>query len=244
MRLKLIACKIMSREICQAAAKSPNYIDISFMRQGLHNEPSTLSSALQHEIDLIDAGEDIHSDTREYDAVLLGYGLCSGGITGVHSQRYTMVIPRAHDCTSIFLGSSKRYQELFDQYSGGIYWYTVGWLENCLMPSRETEIAKYNQYFSRYGKENADYLIDNEHECLKRYRAGAFIKTTATPDGCGQEVKKSCEYYSWQYLGIDGDGRLLTDFLNGSWDRDRFLILPPKSSAQPSFDSRIIKPSE
>jgi len=36
-RLKLISCEILYREICAAVARSPNQVDIEFLPKGLHD---------------------------------------------------------------------------------------------------------------------------------------------------------------------------------------------------------------
>ena len=61
MRLKLIACKALFRELSYVSALSDNIIDITWMRQGYHNEPEVLHSLLQQEIDAVEAGSDPHS---------------------------------------------------------------------------------------------------------------------------------------------------------------------------------------
>ena len=121
MRLKLIACKALFRELSYVSALSDNIIDITWMRQGYHNEPEVLHSLLQQEIDAVEAGSDPHSyrirpeDGRsgDFDAILLGYGLCSNATAGVCARHHRLVIPRAHDCITLFLGSKERYASCF-----------------------------------------------------------------------------------------------------------------------------------
>ena len=40
-----------------------------------------------------------------YDAILLGYGLCGNGLAGVTARHTRLVLPRAHDCIGILMGS-------------------------------------------------------------------------------------------------------------------------------------------
>ena len=67
-------------------------------------------------------------DASRYDAILLGYGLCNNGIAGLRAPTIPLVVPRAHDCMTIFFGSKERYLEYFQQ-NPGTYFYTSGWLE-------------------------------------------------------------------------------------------------------------------
>ena len=39
-----------------------------------------------------------------------------------------LVIPRAHDCIALFMGSRQRYREYFDAHPG-TYYRTSGWIE-------------------------------------------------------------------------------------------------------------------
>lgn len=245
MRLKLIACKVISREIGLLSAQSKNTIDITTLRQGLHNEPEKLREALQREIDLIDRHDDIHSCNNPgsvFDAILLGYGLCSNGVVGVSSKKYPIVIPRAHDCATLFLGSKERYKAIFDEKSGGVYWYTPGWIENTPMPSAESEAEKRELYNERYGEENADYLIETEREWLKNYHCLAYVETPGICAGeCRAFTKRAAAYFGLDYAEYDGSLNLLQALLEGDWDAERFLILPPGASAEPSYDSNIVR---
>ena len=103
-----------------AAARSRNLIDFEFLTQGYHDIPGTGRAEIQKRIDATAAGR--------YDALLLGYGLCSNILTGLTTAHTQLVIPRAHDCITFFLGSKERYQECFNA-KPGTYYYTSGWLE-------------------------------------------------------------------------------------------------------------------
>lgn len=244
MRLKLIACKVLCREISRICADSENFIDVTYLRQGYHNEPAKLREVLQREIDRVDSGDDTHTcavNERDFDALLLGYGLCSNGTVGVSSRKYPIVMPRAHDCITLLLGSAAKYRQIFDEYSGGVYWYSCGWIENCPMPCRETEQMNFERYKEKYGVDNAVYLAGSESVSLHNYRCAAFIDTGVKTHECIEATCEAAEYYGWQYRQYQGDPKLLTDFISGNWDNERFLKLPPRCCAAPSYDEKIIK---
>ena len=52
------------------------------------------------------------------DYILLGYGLCSRRTAGLTTDHTPLVIPSAHDCITLFLGSSKRYTKRFEESLG------------------------------------------------------------------------------------------------------------------------------
>ncbi len=121
MRLKLIACEIMYRELCAAVARSTNLVNVEFLPKGLHDiGQAGMSSRLAEALFGVD-------ETR-YEAVLLGYGLCSNGLVGLTARSIPLVAPRAHDCITLFLGSKERYLEYFNEHPG-VFYKTSGWIE-------------------------------------------------------------------------------------------------------------------
>jgi len=96
MFLKVIACEIAARELYHTAARSRNLVDLELLTQGHHDTPRTGQVEIQKRIDAVPAGK--------YDAIVLGYGLCSSILTRLSTAHTTLVIPRAHDCITFFLG--------------------------------------------------------------------------------------------------------------------------------------------
>lgn len=244
MRLKVIACKVLTRELSALCAGSENYIDFTWLRQGYHNEPDLLRKILQQEIDKIDNDDDpftCSSSVGEFDAIVLGYGLCSNGVCGVKSKKYPIVIPRAHDCITLFLGSKERYRELFDEQDGGIYWYTPGWIENSIMPSKKQYEINRQIYAENYGEENADYLMEMEQGWLKKYHWAYYVSLNGVKYPDYREFTKSCaDYHGWSFKDIDGDDNLLKALIDGNWDSDKFIVIPPDKCAAPSYDDNIL----
>ena len=76
-RFKVIACNVMWRELSHFAALSPHAFNLQFLDWGLHAEPDRLRQELQKAIDATGEG---------YDAILLGYGLCSNGVEQFHAE--------------------------------------------------------------------------------------------------------------------------------------------------------------
>jgi hypothetical protein len=85
-------------------------VDIELFRRGLHNEPADLRGKLQARIDALSG--------PPYDAIVMGYGLCGQASAGLIARGVPLVIPRAHDCITLFLGSRKRYQYQFENFPG------------------------------------------------------------------------------------------------------------------------------
>lgn len=245
MRLKIIACKVFYREISLLTANSKNIIDVTYIRQGLHDNPKKLKDILQGEITKIDKGADIYSHFSEihsdFDAILLAYGLCSNSTAGIQSKKYPIVIPRAHDCITLLLGSKEKYKELFDANHGGIYWYSCGWIENSSMPGKKRLDTFYEKYLKKYGEKKAKYLLEAEKSWHAGYNMAAFINWKGIISEEYEKYAKECaEYLNWRYEVFEGDDSLMKRFIDGDWNKEDFLIVPPGHELVQSLNDDVI----
>jgi len=87
MRLKLISCEVLFREMCDACAHSPHQVDLEFLLKGLHDlGAKAMAEKIQGVVDRAPEGV--------YDAILLGYGLCGNGLDGLTARHTRLVLPR------------------------------------------------------------------------------------------------------------------------------------------------------
>jgi hypothetical protein len=221
MRLQFIACKVLQKEAYLCAARSKNTVDVVLMEQGLHLYPDKLRSEVQK---TLDRTSDIQG--REYDASLLGYGLCSNGITGL-SAKIPIVVPRGHDCITLLLGSKEKYKEYFDSHRG-VYWYSPGWIETSTLPGKERYERTLKEYKEKYGQDNAEYLMNMEQNWMKEYSWATYIDWDFTNSQEEKEYTKRCaEYLGWKYDELKGDQGLMQRFVDGIWNENEFLIIHP-----------------
>lgn len=253
MRLKLIACKILFREISYLCSMSDNIVDITWMRQGKHNYPEQLHDLLQEEIDRIEEGDDPHTnkmnDTSEsddgiaedFDAILLGYGLCSNAVSGLKTKSHKLVIPKAHDCITLFMGSKETYAKYFNEIPG-CYWYTADWIENADMPGPERQARMIRMYEEKgYDEDTIEYLLETM-DGLNNYHNAAYVRMPLFDKPHYQEVtKRAAEHFGWTYHEIEGNMSLMERFISGDWNEEDFLVLEPGESAQQSYDGDILK---
>jgi hypothetical protein len=239
--LKLLACKVLQREISLLMAKCENFIDVTYIRQDFHETPHLLNVALQEEIDKLDAGTDKYSCPEPFDAILLGYGLCSNAVTGLISTRHKIVIPKAHDCITFLLGSRESYDKNFNE-NPGTYWYSTGWVENAKLPSKKRLEEIRQEYIEVYGEENAPFLMEMEHNWVKDYKAAAFINWSGINSEKARQFTRECaDSLQWDYKQFEGSSGFLADFLNANWNTDYFLVLEPGQTAEQSYDTGIIR---
>ena len=243
MRLKLVACEICYREMCAAAARSINQVDIEFLPKGLHDiGQAGMCGRLKEVLAAVDQGQ--------YDAILLGYALCSNGLVGVTADRIPLVVPRAHDCITLFLGSKERYLDYFQSHPG-VYFKTSGWIERGqgLIQYREDSIAQksgmmqtFEELAAKYGEDNARYLYEQLCDMTRNYSGMTYIEMGVEPDDrFERQARQQAAERGWKFEKLAGDMTLIRQLVDGPWDDARFLVVPPRGRIAASFDESIIK---
>ena len=123
MRILLIGCEVIIRELCEAITRSPHVVDARFLSKGLHDlGAKAMRQGLQAAIDEVEAR------AETYDAIALGYGLCGNGLAGVEARSIPLVLPRAHDCITLLMGSRTGFERYFQDHPG-VYYRSVGWVD-------------------------------------------------------------------------------------------------------------------
>ena len=245
MRFKLISCEIFFREMCAAVARSPHFIDIEFLPKGLHDMGSaSMLARVQAAVDRVESG---------YDAILMGYGLCNNGLAGLSARAIPLVLARAHDCITLFLGSKERYLEYFNS-NPGVYFKTTGWIERAengggelrqlSVPSQLGINMSFQELVEKYGEDNARYLFE-ELSYSKNYGQFTFIEMGVEPDGSFEEhTRKLAEERKWKYEKLQGDLSMIQRLVNGQWDDKEFLVIPPGWRVSAKYDEGIVTAEE
>lgn len=241
-RFKLIACEILYREMCAAVAHSCNQVDVEFLPKGLHNIPSAeMLQRIQAAVDRV--------DPAQHEAVLLGYALCNNGLAGLVARTIPLVLPRAHDCITLFLGSKERYREYFDRHPG-VYFETTGWLERGGTAEEFQQIsishqagmgASYEELVAKYGEDNARFLFDQLCNTLRNYDQFTFIEMGLEPDDrFERHARDAAKERGWKFEKIRGDPSMIQRLANGEWDDREFLVVPPGWKVVARYDEAII----
>lgn len=240
MRIALIACMVLNREINRLSSESTQIVRTWWLRQGLHDTPSTLHQRLQSTIHEIEKENSELSPCMRFDAIALAYGLCSNSVENLSSS-LPLIIPRCDDCISLLLGSSARYQELFSSFPG-IYWFSRGWMEHAFTPSKEGYQKKHKEYSELYGEENADFLMETMNNWLLPYHYYAYISSPIGNDSAFRnQAKKAAKDFDMEFLAFDGSLDYLHSLINGPWPQDKFLFCPPGQRVALTFDIQKIK---
>ncbi len=226
MLFKLIACEIFTREICYCVARSPHRVDLEFTEIGSHQNSDALRANLQERIDRASGRE------RKYDAVLLGYGLCGNATVNLAARTIPLVIPRAHDCCTLFLGSKRKFQKYFGANPSRPF-YTTGYCErgDDSFPRRlniqGVPGQSFEDYVQRYGRENAEYLWELLHPKEKEDEL-IFIRIPETDHpGYAEKCRAAAAAGGKKYVELPGDIRLIKNLVSGHWNNEDFLVVQP-----------------
>ena len=248
MKYRLIACSVFTRELCGFIARSQRVVDPEFLELGLHEHSDLLRTQLQQRIDALTG--------KGYRAILLAYGLCGNALAGLWARDTPLVVPRAHDCATIFLGSTSTFlKEFGDNLSAP--WTSCGYMEreSAYMRTSDTGRANgfglsYEELAAQYGQENADYLWDTLHPELNEPIL-RFIQTPSTATlGREDKVRSLAEAEGKEFKLVLGDEGLLRGLIEGAWDQEppagdikegtgdlhNYLVVPPGGQIKALYD--------
>ncbi|MBN1967542.1 MAG: DUF1638 domain-containing protein [Anaerolineae bacterium] len=236
-----LTCEALARSVYAIAAASPHTISVQLYKQGLHNHPKHLRDVLQTQIDAIAPGA--------CDAILLVYGMCGTATVGLTTPHTPLVIPRAHDCITLYLGAGARYQAEFERHPG-TYWYSVDYMERAEDQNKvalgaaglEAEQEQYEEYVRKFGQETADLLIEEMRGWARHYTRAAFIDTGLGDSAPFEQMARDkAAREGWVFERLAGDHRLLKLLLDGQWAEDEFLVVPPGYTIRQTFGDGLIE---
>lgn len=236
MRLHIIACQVFGRELNYYCSQSSNTIEITWMPQGLHDTPAILNKKLSEAINEIESRK-----RNRPDAIILCYGLCSNGVVGLKSKNIPIVVPRTDDCIALFLGSQKRYLEMFEKHNS-TYWLTTGWIEHAFIPSEDAFKKRLEEYTVLYGEDNADFLLEQDSLWIKNYNYCGYISSEVYENDDYINIARGIsDLHNWDFAKIQGDNSMIRKIVEAKWNENEFLVCPPNHIIEPSFDYMKIK---
>lgn len=204
-RVAVVACAVFRDELDLLA---PPDTRVLYLRQSLHRTPHIMAETIQAELDGIEPGS--------VDKVVLAYGLCSNGIVGVRATRGKLLIPRAHDCIALFLGSYERYREEHRRAPGTFY-LTPGWIRE-----KKDPLGVMEEYTERLTPEDAEWCMREE---LKNYTRVGLVDTGLVPlDPARPRARENAEFFGLTYEELQGSTRLLTALFRGEPEEYFFVV--------------------
>ncbi|MCL2046523.1 MAG: DUF1638 domain-containing protein [Oscillospiraceae bacterium] len=213
----------------------------------IHMDPKTLNETLMKTIE-----NSLNASNRKYDALILGFGLCGNAAVGL-SCSIPMIIPRVHDCCTVHMGSKERFLEVFGN-SFSARWCSTGYYERGRLNaigfsdleqlSNHKTTEEYRAYLETYDEETADYIWETLHPKMDEIES-VYIEID------GFEYSNTKELYKADMEGADvklktvkGDITMLRDLINGNWNNERFLTVPPNKKIVGIYDMDRVMESE
>lgn len=241
MRLKLISCEVFKREIDTLARKTPHRIEAEFLPLRMHDRGGkAMSREIQARIDA--------ADVLTYDAILLGYALCGNGVIGLRAANMSLVVPRAHDCIALLMGSRHDFQRYFETHSG-VFYRSPGWIEHGAGDDslHGSQIAfglnsNLDVLLEKYGEENGRYIYEQMTSSLRHYTQLTYIRTGVEPDGEFEaQARVEASERKWSFETYMGNLRLFNGLLMGDWGHQDFLVVQPGQTIRASDGSLILE---
>lgn len=246
MRLNVIACNVFMREVCQAVAESPQVIDLEFTELGDHIHSETLRAKLQARIDAAEAS------CKGYDAIVLLFGVCGNATVGLQARKIPLVIPRAHDCCTILLGSTEAFRTHFSDNPSRPF-SSSGYLErgDYFMRVEDGENRMhygdaYAAHVEQFGEENAKYIWETMHPAhVELDNKAVFIEIPETAGlGHAAQFKKRVEAEGRECVVLPGNLEIIRKLVSGDWDPGIFLKVGPGETVKGVYDwTEVIRSS-
>jgi hypothetical protein len=216
----ILSCDVFKEELFVFLEDPAAWGAMAFLEMGLHDQPDILRKEVQATIQRLE-------ELPHIDTILLLYGVCGNGLIGVAADRCRLVLPRAHDCVSILLGSPEKHQAVLKD-NPGTYFYSPGWVRGRRVPGPDRDEHLKEFYGERYpgDEEMVEDLIEADHETYAHHNCAAYVDVTAN-EGAEAYCKDCAASLGWKYRRLKGDPSLIKDLLAGEWDASRFLVTEP-----------------
>jgi hypothetical protein len=215
-------------------------VDLEFTPKGAHDDPDVLRKLLQEKI------EAAHTSDKQYDAITLCLGLCGNATIGLTSPGTPLVLPRAHDCCTLFLGSKERFRQLFGDNPSTPF-SAVGYIEHGGHYVREADRVRqqigldrtYDDYVKEYGEDNAKYIWETLHSRRISHQNDRVVFIDI-PEFAGsphvEECRKRAEAEGKQFEKLEGSMALIRKLIFGEWDEQDFLVVNEGESIGGVYD--------
>lgn len=238
MLLKLICCNVFQREASWCIARSPHIIDPEYTELGEHSRSAGLRQIIQGKINAAEASG------KTYDAILLLFGLCGNAAVGLQAGKTPLVIPRAHDCCTILLGSRERFVKEFGDAPSTPF-SSAGYLERgdyfLRTGTGEDGVGvqigdAYKALVDQYGEDDAKFIWEQMHPDHGNTKA-VFIDLPQTHHlGLAEKFAAKAQEAGKQCIRLEGDIRLIENLIQGNWDEKEYLIVPPGGTIDGVYD--------
>jgi hypothetical protein len=166
---------------------------------------------------------------------------CGHGTAGLRPRRHKLVIPRAHDCITVFMGGKEAYAE-HQRRCPTCYYYTPGWNRNRRVPGPDRLVALKAELAKKFDADDVEFLLETEREQWAQHNTATSIDLgTDDAESEAGHARRCADWLGWKFGRIHGDQALLRDLLWGRWDGARFQIVEPGMQLGQSPDANVLR---
>lgn len=247
-RICCIACGVFRTDLDAMRNAGEIDADVTYLPGGLHTEPERLNRELK---DAISRAEG-RAPEGGWNRIILLYGLCGQGLTGIGSLSAPLAVPRVHDCISLFMGGAEAYRKQFAK-APGTYYISAGWFQEqveeagedhwirypalCMGDNDETGLKK------KFGKENADAVHRFLDSWKDNYSRCVYLDTGSPEEArYRQYAEKIAGENNWEFEILKGSRSLIRRCFDADDSGGDVLVIPPGHTiyhdpASGTFDS-------
>lgn len=228
----VLACEVLKPELETLAAKMENPPEIIYLSQRLHDYPEKLRAGVQEEIDRIE------QERPEITDIIMGYGLCGKGLTGVTPRRATLLFPRLHDCIPLLIGNHPDSAEASSR-EGTTYWISAGWLDSFLAEFHLSD-ARFKKYAEKFGEKRAARMVAAENALLDSYKLACHVRWQELGDRYLDTARDVAKAAGLPYGEINGASWYVNALLRGAEEEALFLRVRPGQTLDMDGNGKII----
>lgn len=217
-KIKFISCEVILDEIKD---RVPDGWEVISLEKRLHEHSDKLRDKLQKEID----------DSKGFDIIFLGYGLCGKSIDGLMSKDSIIIIPKCDDCISMLLGSVEEYKEQF-RAEPGTYYLTRGYIGE----AEDMLTVGFSEIRDKYDEKTWKWIMK---EMLKNYNRLAYINTgNYDPIKWREMARDEAEKLDLRFEEIKSSGKFFQKIIEGDWDEGFIKVEPGQKVTAEMFENK------
>ena len=103
------------------------------------------------------------------------------------------------------------------------------------------EQTTLEEFIAKYGDDNGRFLYEQFSSFRQRYSGLTYISSGVASDAtCRAQARNEAGRQGWAFQEVAGSLTLLDRLVNGPWDADGFLVLPPGARIRATFKNDIV----
>lgn len=188
MRIGVIACATIKREIARVVENDPDVTGVVYLEAALHAHPGKMRDVIIEQVNALEG---------KVDAVFLGYGFCQS-LRGIEQVvRVPTVLPPYDDCIMLMLTPERYAAEI--EREVGTWFMSPGWAEvGAEMIIKELDLDRA----TTYGRDP----MDMAKRLFTHYKRGLFFNTGLPAEELGpyrEKAQKFCADFSLEFEETD-----------------------------------------